>query len=61
MEEKEIGELKELVNSHPDWISEWFSKIRPWKSDDVDNEKMTWLRVFGVPCHTWYPKNSLSS
>ncbi|KAI5387344.1 hypothetical protein KIW84_073465 [Lathyrus oleraceus] len=56
MEEKEIGELKELLNSHPDWISEWFSNIRPWKPDDVDNEKMTWLRVFGVPCHTWYPK-----
>lgn len=34
-------------------MSEWFLETRPWKHEDVDNERMTWLRVFGVPCHAW--------
>lgn len=55
MEENEDDKLKALVDSAPEWICEWFSEIRPWKSDDVDNDKMTWLRVFGVPCHAWCP------
>ncbi|CAI8595929.1 unnamed protein product [Vicia faba] len=22
----------------------------------MDNERLTWLRVFGLPCHAWNPK-----
>lgn len=30
-----------------------FKEIRAWKHDDVDLERVTWIKCFGVPCHAW--------
>ncbi|XP_058727198.1 uncharacterized protein LOC131598634 [Vicia villosa] len=51
LEESEEGELSALIEEASDWIKQWFLEIRPWRPEDVDNERLTWLRVFGLPCH----------
>ncbi|XP_058741575.1 uncharacterized protein LOC131613953 [Vicia villosa] len=56
LEEQEEGEIKALVEEAKDWISQWFSDIHPWSLEDVDNERITWLRCYGLPCHAWSTK-----
>lgn len=51
LEEIEEGELFELVESRKDWLIKWFLEIYMWDPMDVDNERLTWLRVYGIPCH----------
>lgn len=29
--------------------------IRQWNPSDVDKERVTWVRCFGVPMHAWNP------
>ncbi|XP_058758209.1 uncharacterized protein LOC131631431 [Vicia villosa] len=55
LEEDVEGELKALIDDASEWINQWFTEIRPWKPQDVDNERLTWLRIFGLPCHAWNP------
>ncbi|KAI5406092.1 hypothetical protein KIW84_052730 [Lathyrus oleraceus] len=45
LEEIEEGELFELVESGKDWLIKWFLEIYMWDPMDVDNERLTWLRV----------------
>lgn len=33
--------------------SQWFSEIRKWSQINVDKERVTWIRCFGIPCHAW--------
>lgn len=47
------GELKALVDEAKDWIGQWFSDIHPWSPEGVDNERLTCMRCYGLPCHTW--------
>ncbi|GAU25112.1 hypothetical protein TSUD_274010 [Trifolium subterraneum] len=28
-------------------------EIRPWNSKDVDIDRVSWLRIFGIPPHAW--------
>ena len=28
-------------------------KIRAWKEDEVDNYRVMWFRIYGVPSHAW--------
>lgn len=56
MEEKDEGLLRYIIAEASEWISQWFEKIRPWCPNDVDNERVTWSRVFSLPCHTWMDK-----
>lgn len=28
-------------------------EIQPWTPEEVDNERLTWLQCYGVPCHAW--------
>lgn len=51
LEENEYGELEFLVSEEKDWLGQWFSEIRKWSPKDVDNERLTWLRSYGIPCH----------
>ncbi|XP_058758617.1 uncharacterized protein LOC131631862 [Vicia villosa] len=53
LEESEEGEIKNLISEGKSWWSQWFSEIREWKEKDVDKERVTWLRVYGIPCHAW--------
>ncbi|GKU89866.1 hypothetical protein SLEP1_g3943 [Rubroshorea leprosula] len=46
-------ELKYLVREGRDWLSQWFTDIRPWTPEEVAAERFTWLRCQGVPLHIW--------
>lgn len=51
LEEMEEGALSKLLSEI--WISEWFGEIRSWCSGEIDNERIVWIRCFGVPAHAW--------
>lgn len=34
-----------------DWLHQWFKGITRWQPTNVDKEHITWLRIYGVPCH----------
>ncbi|XP_058775700.1 uncharacterized protein LOC131649953 [Vicia villosa] len=53
LEEMEEGDLVTLIREEPEWFGKWFSDIHPWTPEDVDNERLTWIRVCGLPCHAW--------
>lgn len=55
-EESEEGEIKGLIKDASERFNQWFVEIRPCSPQDVDNERLTWLRVFGLPCHAWNSK-----
>lgn len=56
LEEDEEGEIQMLINETHEWIVKWFVEIRPWRPQDVDNDRLTWLRIYVFPCHAWNPK-----
>ncbi|XP_058780930.1 uncharacterized protein LOC131655034 [Vicia villosa] len=53
LEEMEEGEIVALISKANEWICQWFSEIRPWSPEVVDNERLKWLPCYGVPCHAW--------
>lgn len=53
LEEDEEGENATTISKDKDWIGKWFSEIRPWTPDVVDNELLTYIRCYGVSCHAW--------
>lgn len=48
--------LRDIIAEAREWIQQWFEEIRPWRENDVDNERVTQLRVFRLPCHAWKGK-----
>ncbi|GKV19323.1 hypothetical protein SLEP1_g29603 [Rubroshorea leprosula] len=46
-------ELKHLVEEGRDWLSQWFTDVRPWSPTEVATERFTWLRCQGVPLQIW--------
>lgn len=55
LEEDFEGEITTLIKENPKWINQWFKDIRSWKHQDVDNERLIWLRIYGLPCQAWNP------
>ncbi|CAJ2661946.1 unnamed protein product [Trifolium pratense] len=53
MEEQEEGEHQALQADAKDWLEQWFSFIKPWETSAVDNERVSWVRVYGIPAHAW--------
>lgn len=51
MEETVEGALSDLLSEV--WVSEWFEEIRSWSAREIDNERVVWLRCYGVPAHAW--------
>ncbi|MCI27514.1 DUF4283 domain protein, partial [Trifolium medium] len=47
-----VGEVKEVVEAVGWWCS-LFDKVVPWSPDLVINQRVTWLRCYGVPLHAW--------
>jgi hypothetical protein len=43
-----VGEVKEVVETVGWWCS-LFEKVVPWAPELVSNQRVTWLRCFGVP------------
>lgn len=46
-------EPKALKDETQNWLGHWLSEIRPWTPNDVDNERLIWMRCYGIPCHAW--------
>ncbi|XP_058775601.1 uncharacterized protein LOC131649870 [Vicia villosa] len=53
LEEVKEGDIEALIREGEVCWKQWFSEIRKWKAEDIDEERVTWLRVFGVPCQAW--------
>lgn len=51
--DKEEGDFAEYIEDAREWLYQWFKWIRPWKPSDIDPERTTWLRCYGVPVHAW--------
>ncbi|MCI15128.1 DUF4283 domain protein, partial [Trifolium medium] len=41
------------MNEAKDWLEQWFRDIRLWNPKEVDNERIVWLRAYGIPVHAW--------
>lgn len=37
------------------WLNQWFKEVRKWDPTDMEEEIVTWLRIFGIPCHAYGP------
>lgn len=35
---------------------QWFFDIHPWSTEDVDDERLTRMRCYGLPCYSWNTK-----
>ncbi|CAL5199593.1 unnamed protein product [Lathyrus oleraceus] len=55
LEDRDEVEREALLEEGCDWLQQWFKKIRKWQPSDVDIERVTWVRCYGVPCHAWSP------
>ncbi|XP_058765713.1 uncharacterized protein LOC131639233 [Vicia villosa] len=53
LEEMEEGIIKELIEEGKWWWQQWFKSLKPWQENDVDMERVMWIRIYGVPCHAW--------
>lgn len=47
------GNFNDFIEEARDWLYQWFKWIRPWKPTDVDPERVSWLRCYGIPVHAW--------
>lgn len=53
LEEREEGEIEELLDDGGSYLKQWFKEVIRWKPWDVYRERLTWLRIYGIPCHAW--------
>ncbi|XP_058750416.1 uncharacterized protein LOC131623425 [Vicia villosa] len=53
LEEVDEGAIQDLIEGGEAWWKQWFREIRRWKDTDVDEGRLIWIRVFGVPKHAW--------
>ncbi|PNX55343.1 hypothetical protein L195_g048970 [Trifolium pratense] len=53
LEDQEEGEIKALMEDTWCWLEQWFKEIRLWSLGEVDNDSLVWLRVYGIPVHSW--------
>lgn len=47
------GEVESFIQDRKSWWEQWFTTIRSWQPEDVDIERLLWLRIRGTPCHVW--------
>ncbi|GAU51106.1 hypothetical protein TSUD_141480 [Trifolium subterraneum] len=53
LEGQEEGEIHALMDDTKGWLDQWFKVIRPWSPKEIDNERIIWLRVYGIPSYAW--------
>jgi hypothetical protein len=46
------GEVKKVIENVGWWCS-LFEKVIPWSPELVSNQRVVWLRCYGVPLHAW--------
>ncbi|GKV41384.1 hypothetical protein SLEP1_g48927 [Rubroshorea leprosula] len=49
-------EIKDLVETTPEWLGQWFEEVKPWSPSSVAQERFVWIRCQGVPIHAWGPE-----
>ncbi|XP_058755922.1 uncharacterized protein LOC131629137 [Vicia villosa] len=47
------GEAERFIEERKVWWKVWFKEIIPWEPQDVDLERMAWIKCLGIPCHAW--------
>ncbi|MCI28617.1 DUF4283 domain protein, partial [Trifolium medium] len=50
---QEEGEVQALMEDAGGWMEQWFKEVRPWSAKEIDQERLVWLRVYGIPAHAW--------
>ncbi|CAL0324737.1 unnamed protein product [Lupinus luteus] len=45
--------IQEVMDDAKVWVSNTFLSLVPWGVDCVVEERMMWLRCFGLPLHAW--------
>ncbi|XP_058726324.1 uncharacterized protein LOC131597658 [Vicia villosa] len=53
LSEKQKGCLYEFIENGGCKLNQWFKVVKKWEPQDVDDERVVWVRCFGVPCHVW--------
>lgn len=56
LEDLVLGEVEAFLMDRNEWWLRYFSCIKPWEPEDVDSERMVWLKIAKVPCHYWGDK-----
>ncbi|GKV52906.1 hypothetical protein SLEP1_g59459, partial [Rubroshorea leprosula] len=46
-------EIKDLVETTPEWLRQWFEEVKPWSPSAVAKERFVWIRCQGVLIHAW--------
>lgn len=55
LEDRVEGEIQVLVNDKGNWLNQMYKDVRPWKPSSMDDERVTWIWCYGIPCHAWSP------
>ncbi|GKU92387.1 hypothetical protein SLEP1_g6121 [Rubroshorea leprosula] len=56
LEGSDKDEIKELAETTPEWLGQWFEEVKPWTPSMVARERFVWIRCHGVPVHVWGPE-----
>ncbi|GKV21472.1 hypothetical protein SLEP1_g31448 [Rubroshorea leprosula] len=56
LEGSDKDEIKELAETTPEWLGQWFEEVKPWAPSMVARERFVWIRCQGVPVHVWGPE-----
>ncbi|XP_020228222.1 uncharacterized protein LOC109809352 [Cajanus cajan] len=44
--------VAKYISDKVEWVNEWFEEVFQW-SRILDNERLVWLKIYGVPAHGW--------
>lgn len=50
------GEMQNLTMDRKKWLKHWFKEVHPQRSINTDDEKVMWIKCYGIPIHAWKPK-----
>ncbi|XP_058774651.1 uncharacterized protein LOC131648933 [Vicia villosa] len=53
LEEEEEGVIEDLIGEGETWWKQWFAVVRRWNEKDIDDDRVIWVSVYGVPLHAW--------
>ncbi|CAI8593122.1 unnamed protein product [Vicia faba] len=54
LQEKEDIVFDALFKEEDNWWKSWFSVIRKWSEGELDDTRLMWIQVYGIPAHGWH-------
>lgn len=51
LEDLVYGVVEIFIKERREWWQQWSKGISPWKTSDIDLERLVWITVTGVPFH----------